>query len=252
MALVLAAPCAEPERHLLMRLVELGGRLLASHEREEALRAELMRLRRERLRLEERLGQREEGQARVAHDLRTPLMVLQGYLEMMNKGMGGPLTPALQRYVDRMNRSVGELGTRLQQRASSAESVLAEELRPLLCATFSPEQGARIPVQLELPEEPVLIRSARPELLLLARTLSRLLAGTQAQGAVLRVDAAEGSELWRLHLRAWTEHPAPERPLRLLEQLTRRLEGTLSVAQKAPRFELLLHLPRVAAPSTAK
>ncbi len=250
-ALVLAAPCIEPERRQLMRLVELGSRLLANHEREEALRAELLRLRRERLRLEERLGQREEGQARVAHDLRTPLMVLQGYLEMMNKGMGGPLTPAMQRYVDRMSRSVGELGTRLQQRSSKAESPPPEELRPLLCATFPPGQDARVPVGLELPEEPVHLRGARPELLLLVRTLSRLLAGAEAQGAVLRVDAVEGSELWRLHLQAEAGRPVPERPLRLLEQLARRMEATVSV-QRAPRLELLLHLPRVPAPSTAK
>jgi len=248
-ALVLATPCAEPERRQLMRLVELGSQLLANHEREEAVRAELLRLRRERLRLEERLGQREEGRARVAHDLRTPLMVLQGYLEMMNKGMGGPLTPAMQRYVDRMSRSVGELGTRLQQRTSKADSPPAEELRARLCATFPP--GARVPVRLELPEEPVLLRGARPELLLLVRTLWRLLAGAQAEGAVLRVDAVEGAELWRLHLQADTGRPVPERPLRLLEQLARRLEATVSV-QKAPRLELLLHLPRVAALSTAK
>jgi hypothetical protein len=251
MALVLAAPCMEPERRQLLRLVELGANLRAAQEREEALQAELMRLRRERLRLEERLGQREEGQARVAHDLRTPLMVLQGYLEMMNKGMGGPLTPAMQRYVDRMSRSVGELGTRLQQRSPKPESTPVEELRPLLCATFPPGQSARVPVRLELPEEPLLIRSARPELLLLVRTLSRLLAGVEPQEAVLRVDAVEGAELWRLHLQLEAGRPVPERPLRLLEQLARRMEAPLSV-QRLPRLELLLHLPRAAAPSTAK
>ncbi|WP_160174525.1 histidine kinase dimerization/phospho-acceptor domain-containing protein [Archangium violaceum] len=126
-ALVLGTPCVDTEdRRHLARLTELGGALLACREREDAAKAEHKRLRLERLRLMERLAHRERAWSRAAHDLRTPLLVIQGYIDMMTKGMAGALTPSMQRYLERMGRAAGEMNVRLQQRPSG-EDVPAED-----------------------------------------------------------------------------------------------------------------------------
>jgi two-component system, OmpR family, sensor kinase len=238
--LVLCEPCADEEtRRRLSRLAELGSALLACQAREDETRAEQVRLRRERLRLEETLAWRKRRRIRTTHDLRTPLLVLQGYVDMMVRGMGGPLTLTMQRYLERMSRAAGELADRLQHR--SADETPAENLRPLLRATFGP--GQRVPARLELPRGPVGVRASRAELALGVRMLERLLAGARARDVVVWVDAPEGPETWRLHVRGRLERALPARPRRMLERLAQRLGARLSL-QEHPSLELSLSLPR--------
>lgn len=241
--LVLGEPCEDvSEWHFLTRLAVLGSALLASRAREDVGRAELKRLRQERLRLTERLAHRERARSRAVHDLRTPLLVLQGYIEMMTKGMAGALTPAMQRYLERMGRAAGELNVRLQQRTRD-EDAPAEDLRPLLSATFGP--GQRVSARLELPEVPVRLRGSRAVLELLLRTLERALVGSGASEVVLRVDAPDGEETWRLHVQARVVRPPAERTLTALERFARRAEARLSV-QESSGLELDVLLPRLA------
>ncbi|HYO51873.1 histidine kinase dimerization/phospho-acceptor domain-containing protein [Archangium sp.] len=241
-ALVLDAPCVDAtDRQHLTRLAVLGGALLACLEREDAARTERKRLRQERLRLMELLAHRERAWSRAAHDLRTPLLVLQGYIDMMAKGMAGVLTPSMQRYLERMGRAAGELNVRLQQRPTG-EDAPAEDLRPLLSATFGP--GRPGSARLELPAGPVCIRAPRTGLALLVRTLERLLSGAGASEVVLRVDAPDGVDAWRLLIQARAERPLPERALESLERLARRWEARFSV-RDSPEVELTVLLPRL-------
>jgi two-component system, OmpR family, sensor kinase len=240
-ALVLGEPCVEPaDRPHLLRLVALGEALLACQAREDAARAEQARLRQERMRLRELRAHQERARSRASHDLRTPLLVLQGYVDMMNRGMAGALTPSMQRYLDRMGRATGELHSRLQQ-LLPVEDAPAEDLRPLLSATFGP--GRRASAALAFPEAPVRVRASRPVLALLLRTLERLLVGAGASDLVLRVEASDGTE-WRLLVQARAERPLPKRTLELLEKLTRRLKARLSV-RESPGLELTVLLPRL-------
>jgi len=172
--------------------------------------------------------------------LRTPLLVLQGYVDMMVKGMAGALTPAMQRYLERMSRASGELNARLQQ-LLPVEDAPAEDLRPLLRATFGP--GRRGSAALELPDGPVRVRAPRPVLELLIRTLGRLLAGAGASDMVLRVEAQDGAQ-WRVLVQARVERTPPERTRELLEKLTRRVQGQLTVRESAG-WELTVLLPRL-------
>ncbi len=243
--LVLREPCvSEEEQRRLCRLAELGSTLLTSRAREEAARSEQVRLRRERLRLEERMVWRKHRRARTAHDLRTPLLVLQGYIDMMARGLAGPLTPSMKRYLERMARAAEELGDGLQR--GPADEVPAESLCPLLRATFGP--GQRLPARLELPSGPVRVRVQREVLVLWVRTLGRLLAGTRARNVVLRVDAPDGPATWRLRVQGHTERALPARPIRLLEQLARRM-GARHSLQTQPCLELTVRLPREASSS---
>jgi len=241
--LVVGEPCREaPLRRSLARLTGLGGALLASLAREEEAQAERNRLRLERQRLKELLAHRERAWARAAHDLRTPLLVLQGYIEMMNKGIAGTLTPAMQRYLDRMRQSATDLNTRLQQR-QRGETVSSSDLRPLLNAAFGP--GRPGAARLELPEEPIRVRAPRTTLALLVRALERLLVGAGASGTRMRVDVPDDSQVWRLCIQSQVERPLPERAMLSLERLARRGDVRLSV-RREEGVELTVLLPRLA------
>lgn len=73
-------------------------------------RAAAQKLQREVWKLRQQL--RESNRHRTAllsqarHDLRTPLTALKGYADMINRGMAGPVTPTLKRYVDRIGRAI--------------------------------------------------------------------------------------------------------------------------------------------------
>jgi signal transduction histidine kinase len=240
--LVLGEPCAEvSDRQLLARLAVLGSALLVAREREDAARAEQTRLRRERLGLMELLAHWERARSRQAHDLRTPLQVIQGYIDMLHRGMAGAITPPMQRYLERIGRAASELNVRLQHRPSR-EDVPAEDLRALLSATFGP--GRRRAARLELPAVPVRIRASRTVLALLVRTLERLLRGAGASEVVLRVEAPEETEAWRLSVQAHTELPLPEKVHASLERIARRMGARLSVSE-SPQLEVSVLLPRL-------
>jgi two-component system OmpR family sensor kinase len=112
----------------------------------------------------------------------------------------------------------------------------------LLSATFGP--GRHEPARLELPEVPVRLRGSRTELALLLRTLERMLAGAGASHVVLRVDAPDGEQSWRLLVQARVERPVPERTLASMERFARRLDARLSV-RESPELELAVLLPRL-------
>ncbi|MFY0574790.1 histidine kinase dimerization/phospho-acceptor domain-containing protein [Cystobacter fuscus] len=240
--LVLGEPCRDPLlRQHLTRLTVLGDALLASLAREEAARTEQKRLRQERLRLVEQLAARERARSRAAHDLRTPLLVLQGYVEMMMKGMAGELSPPMKRYLERMRQSAGDLNTRLQRR-QRGEGPPAVDGRPLLSAAFGP--GRPCAARLELPEEPMRVRAPRMTLGLMVRALERLLTGAGASETVMRVELPEGAQQWRLRVQAQVVRPPLPRAQASLERLARRAEGQVSVAQEDTGLELTVLLPR--------
>lgn len=76
----------------------------------EDARSEQRNLMREVYRLRQQL--RDATRVRTAllsqarHDLRTPLTAMKGYADMINRGMAGPVTPQLKRYVDRICAAV--------------------------------------------------------------------------------------------------------------------------------------------------
>lgn len=239
--LVLGEPRTEgPEREHLQRLAALGAVLLTSQAREEAARAEGSRDRHERLRLMRLLAHRERVWSRASHDLRTPLLVLQGYIEMMIKGVGGPMGPPAQRYLERMVKSAADLNARLHR--FRGDVTPPEDARRILSAAFAGPEARQ--VQVELPPEPVHSRATASELELLMRELARLLTGAHATGARLWMELPEGSREWRLHLRAHSERAVPERTRESLERLARRWKTSLAWGQDSA-LELTVPLPRL-------
>lgn len=229
----------EAERRALQRMVALGGSLLAALAREEGVQAERKHERQERLQLMRRMAHRERVWSRASHDLRTPLLVLQGYIEMMLRGVAGEMSAPARRYLDRMVHSAADLNARIHR--FKADVTPPEDVRPLVRAAL----GSSGLVRLELPPEPVHVKATGSELALLVRTLERAVVGTRATQAQVRLEAPEGVQGWRLHLKATARRPLPARVLETLERLTRRWETPLTVAQEK-ELELTVMLPRLA------
>ncbi|MBI3182133.1 MAG: hypothetical protein HYZ28_08305 [Myxococcales bacterium] len=90
-------------------LVQLGGGngaatvlVLDSPARDGAL-APLGRLGRSILAQLDSAGSPEEARlAMVRHQLKTPLVAMKGYLDMVRRGMAGPITPVMDRYLERV------------------------------------------------------------------------------------------------------------------------------------------------------
>lgn len=100
-ALVIGEPL-QPEAPALQPLARLGELLLERAEREArtrrlgaAVRQRLAALAGAEDRLETRL-------ALARHELKTPLAAVKSYVDMLLRGMAGPTTPAMQRYLERV------------------------------------------------------------------------------------------------------------------------------------------------------
>jgi signal transduction histidine kinase len=225
----------------LARMASFCGTLVAARERECEAQARQAALLSKCNRLQQAVAHQERRRKRAAHDLRTPLLVIQGYVGMMMKGAAGPLTPTMQRYLQQLLKASTDQSVLIERRLSDEGA--PEDLRGLLCAAFERPAGARrASVNLEFSTPTVPVRGPAPVLDVLVRTLARSLAATGAPAADLTVDTVEGTGMWRLRLCAQTEHPLPVRTVALLEQLMLRLGGNLSI-QLRPRLALTLHLP---------
>ncbi|HZH02993.1 MAG TPA: histidine kinase dimerization/phospho-acceptor domain-containing protein [Myxococcaceae bacterium] len=75
----------------------------------------------------EMYAQLDESLRRARHDLKTPLAVMKGYLDMMLRGMGGELTPQMRRYLERMGQAVRHELTLLDSRLGSPEGLMATD-----------------------------------------------------------------------------------------------------------------------------
>ncbi|MFL5321498.1 MAG: histidine kinase dimerization/phospho-acceptor domain-containing protein [Myxococcaceae bacterium] len=65
--------------------------------------------------------------SQARHDLRTPLTALKGYADMINRGMAGPVTPTLKRYVDRIGAAVEREVRLLEEKLGATITLSAAE-----------------------------------------------------------------------------------------------------------------------------
>lgn len=216
---------------------------MAAHAREVDAGARQARLLEAKQRLEQTVAQQERRRSRAAHDLRTPLMVMKGYVDMMMKGTAGPLTPSMQRYLDRMQRVANDQGALIERRLAKVVDEGVEDLRPLLRATFIPavRGGRTVDVALTLPGRPVALKGPRADVELLVRTLARAVAASGAAVAV-RVEPAEDLGMWRLRVELRGGRPVPEKTAAVLRHLAQRLRGGLALPTE-DGGELVVHLP---------
>jgi len=229
---------------VLARLATLGGVLVSAHAREAAAAARQARLL-ERLRQQEReLAGWERRRSRAAHDLRTPLMVIKGYLDMLVKGTAGPLNATVHRYLERMVRVAQDQRALIDRRLGRQSLACVEDIRPLLHEAF---QSPRLAATLSLPDRPLSIRGRTQEVETWVRELARGIAASGATQVSLRVDAEEATARWRFHARTTGGHGAAGASVTRLRALTRRLQGELLLPSEGEQV-WLARLPSEEAP----
>jgi two-component system OmpR family sensor kinase len=228
----------------LARISRLASTLLAALRSESAARARHARLCRQVRHLEEALAHRERNRSRASHDLRTPLLVMKGYVDMMRKGMTGELTPTMSRYLERVMGATQDMGLLIAQRLAPGSP--PEDLLPLLREAFERLPASRslsLHSENTVPAAP--LRGPRALLVLLTRCLARGLAATGATQADLTLEARETTRMWRLRLCTRVERALAPKVTQRLERLVQRLGGTLAI-QGGPELELTLQLPAAA------
>jgi hypothetical protein len=233
------APLTTSQRNVVARFSAFAPALLAAHAREVAQGARQARLLEAKLRLERTVAMQDKRRSRAAHDLRTPLMVIKGYVDMMIKGTGGPLGAQAQRYLERIAKVAADQKELIDRRLSPPVPGL-DDLRPVLTHAFAPRKGRAVPA-LSLPaERTVPVRGAREDWELLARTLAK---GTVGAVAVdVHLGPAPEASHWLLRVRACPGAALTARTEAVLRQLAGRLGGTLAVAVE-PRLEVTLVVP---------
>lgn len=211
---------------VLARLSALGSALLAAHARESAAEARHTRLLASRREQERDAARWEQRRSLAAHDLRTPLMVIKGYLDMMMKGTAGPLNATVQRYLDRMMRAARDQQALIDFRLGRGS---VTDLRPLLLAAFGPgtRLASRWQVTMTVPDRTLLMKASPMQLKTWVRALVRALASTHATSVTIQVELLEATGCWRLVTRTQGGGAPDERVLTWLGELTRRLGGTL-------------------------
>ena len=232
---------AVERREVLERIARLACKLLAARRREAALQERQAALCREVQRQRRELTYRESNRKRASHDLRTPVLVIQGYLDMMSKGLTGELTPAMKRYVERMQSATQDMAVLISRQL--ARGGAPEDLRALLLEAFEPVARTRkITLNLECSAKSVPVRGNSTLVEQLVRLLARDLSTTRARVVNLRIDAQEHVGMWRLCVSTDKPRLVRSRQMDRLDQLLHRLGGTLSI-QDEPPFELRIHLP---------
>jgi signal transduction histidine kinase len=232
---------AAEARELLARMARLASTLLAARRREAAVQSRQARLCRQVRHLEEALAHRERNRSRASHDLRTPLLVMKGYVDMMRKGMTGELTPTMSRYLERVMGATQDMGLLIAQRLAPGSP--PEDLLPLLREAFGRLPASRslsLHPERTVPAAP--LRGPRSLLVLLMQCLARGLAATGATQADVTLEPRETTRMWRLSLCTRVERALTFRVTQRLECLVQRLGGTLAI-QGGPELELTLQLP---------
>ncbi|MBE4752613.1 HAMP domain-containing histidine kinase [Corallococcus sp. ZKHCc1 1396] len=236
------APLTTSQRHVVARFNAFAPALLKAHAREVAQGERQARLLEAKLRLERTVVTLEKRRSRAAHDLRTPLMVIRGYVDMMLKGTAGPLNAQMQRYLERLAKSGTEQKELIDRRLSPLAPGL-DDLRPVLERAFAPTPGRRRgPPLLTLPaQQPVSVKGARADWELLTRTVARSTANAVAVD--VHLGPAPDASQWQLRVQACPGTPLPPRTESVLRHLAGRLGGTLAV-QREPRLEITVRCPR--------
>jgi len=237
----------EPSTFVLHRLSSLAS---ASYEvwRQQALdrtlRRRLHRAQRQLARQEERT---ERVLRRAAHDLKAPLSAMKGYVDMMLRGMAGPLTPTMQRYTERIRQAIErqrQLIDALLHAPPSMEEppCLKQILLDALDRSREATDAKRIGLEIMAPAEMCRIRANPAHLELLCRKLVRQVIRSASRGAVVEVELHGEPTGWAIELRA-KGSTLDVRGWSLCDAIARRLGGSVDISWQGG-MTLLASLPR--------
>lgn len=104
---------------------------LARAEREGLLVQALRRARADRRALTSRVAALERLGSRASHDLKAPLVAIKGYVDMVLRGMGGPIEEKTARYLDKVNGSVDRMKNLIDSRVHPTSTRQLTDVSPL-------------------------------------------------------------------------------------------------------------------------
>jgi two-component system, OmpR family, sensor kinase len=220
---------------VLAQLAELAGAVMERSE-QDAARAEARR-QLARTQAEIQLAQQrvDTTLSSAASELKVPLAAMKGYLDMVARGMAGPLSPTLQHYIDRLRQAVErerDLIGRWLTPARDARCDLRDTLREVVEQIAPAVRRSDVAVSMEVPQEPCWFRGDATPTGLLSRQLSRALLSTIAPGSAveLHLEARDGE--WLISVKTDKRGRAWTRAIAVLDELLRRHGGHLVVPEE--------------------
>lgn len=240
-------PSVEPSRFVLARLGSLAAASLDVWRQQALDRALRRRLHSARRLLAHQEERTERAMRRAAHDLKAPLAAMKGYVDMMLRGMAGPLTPTMQRYLERMKQAVDRQRQLIDAELHAPPTTedppdLKQILQGALERSHEAIEAKAIGLELILPTEACRMRAPQAHLELLCRKLVRQMIRTAERGAVLEVELLDEGRRWALSLRV-KGAALDVRGWSQCDAIARRLSGSVDISWRGGMW-LEVTLPR--------
>lgn len=189
-------------------LAGFAATALARAEREQVLVQALRRARSERAALASKVTALERIGSRASHDLKAPLVAIRGYVDMVLRGMSGPIEPKTQRYLEKVNGSVDRMKQLIDSRVHPTSTRQLSDLSGLF-----PTKN-----------EAVWARLGERDVALLRRTLARCSGEKSIQSTAEEITIQVTG--------------ATEKQLRTLRAIASRAGGTTSCAESTSTLTL--------------
>lgn len=229
--------------------IELAGCLLALESVDRARQRAHRELLQEALSLRDELTHRRARSMRLKHDLRTPLVAMKGYVDMLLRGMAGPLNARAVKYLQRLSRAVehqrdlieAELG---EGGRDAARPINVNRLLERAVAKVSPGAFARgISLRMESAPQHAWVLGNRDQLQMLCDRLLRI-ALRQAHSPSGIVATLSAWDAWiRLEVRSLSPWQPQVDEFHVCHEIVRRHGGQLFV-NEGTQAVIEVQLPR--------
>jgi len=186
---------------------------------------------------------------RLKHDLRTPLVAMKGYVDMLLRGMAGPLNARTRRYLERLAHAVERQRDLIDAELSEGPRDAARPVdfnRLVERAVSKVRPGAvarRIPLRVESARPQTWVMGNRDQLQLLCDRLLRIaLRQARPESEIVATLSASDSciQLAVCSLSPWQPHVDE---FHVCHEIVRRHEGQLFV-NEGDRVVIEVQLPR--------
>jgi signal transduction histidine kinase len=215
---------------ILRIAASMANRVVREGERQRALRENLSAVQSLRRAAEHR----DAKSIRVRHDLKAPLVSMRGYLDMLLRGMAGPLTGKAQQYLQRLRQSIEQLRALIDSQLDDGPEPLAPvdvaRLLRVCVARVAQRAGTRgIALEGEPQHAPAWARGNEAQLELLLRSFLRICLRPAAKGSRISARLYEMGDWTVIELRSSATWQPEMAEFRICQEIVRRHRGQLFV-----------------------
>ncbi len=235
--LLLGSEAAQPAAEVRLAAIldataSIVSRKLRDAEQQRARRDNLSRAQSSRREKEHR----DARTVRVRHDLKAPLVSMRGYLDMLLRGMAGPLSSQTQRYLQRLSQSVEHQRALIDSEFTAGPDGLAlvdvdHLLRIVLQRAAACAASRGIGFAIDAWRTPVWVRADRAGLELLFRVLLRIAARQARSGSRIDARLRAAGDWLLVELRSDVPWQPKVLEFRVCQEIVRRHKGQLFVSE---------------------